>query len=224
METIEKTITSTSDLSWVAETGGPEITLGKHGLITGMPEEGWRHYEYNGDKREISLQLEHTEPTTGMDGTLILDLSPSSPDVGVNWAACFLFYTPARDPGGARDGHIPVRARGRCATFAEAHAAALAWRPAVQVIDGVELWTDPTNMRGEARGLRSGRLTWHPAKESEGCIDWRFKPAGIEELGIFDWYCQEIGGTAETPEQMLEQVSVVRDRLRSALRNYLLNF
>jgi hypothetical protein len=217
METIEKNITDTPDLSWVAATGGPEVRCEDGRSVTGLPEDGWRAWAWRSGPTELRRHEKWVEPATGFSGTLMVELSSSGQ--GVAWEALFM-WSPNGDDGEAC---IPLRASGYSADFHAAREVALAWRPIVEVIDGVELWTDPHSMRGEARGVRSGELSWWP-QGADGSIRWSFKPAGVKELELFDWHCQSIEGTAASLEDMLHQVSEARDRLRAAMRNYLLNF
>ncbi len=213
MEAIEQK--TTGNLSWVAAAGGPELQCEDGRDVIGMPEQGWWIPCYAHDGEEIHLHLGYTEPVTGIKGTLLIELQKSkSNDDGINWTSCFLFYTPAQRSGGKDDAHIPVRARGNCATFFQAHAAALSWRPAVEVIDGVELWMDPRAGRGIAK-LASGDLEW---RRDDGGYSWRWEliglPAGLRSLG----------GTSPSTAQMLIDADAAREELRAGLRKFLLNF
>lgn len=220
METIEKTITNTPDLSWVTAAGGPEVLCEDGYHVTGLPEEGWRARPWRPGPTELRRHAQWVEPTTGFSGTLMVEIRPE--DQGAAWDSLFMWY----EDGDEEKVCIPVRGIGFAPDFTAAREAALAWRPVVQIIDGIELWTDPVSMRGAARCLRSGELTWRSCTEthSTGSLAWSYTPGGMKELDLFEWHSQSIRGVAESHEQMLDQVSAARDRLRSAIRNYLLSF
>lgn len=213
METIEQK--TTPALSWVTAAGGPELQCEDGRAVIGMPEPGWWIPCYAHDREEIHLHLDHTEPVTGIKGTLLIELQKSkSSDDGINWSSCFLFYTPAQRSGCEDDAHIPVRARGNCATFNQAHAAALAWRPAVEVIDGVELWMDPSAGRGVAK-LAAGDLEWR--KWDDG-YSWVWELIGLPAS------LRSLRGTSPSTAQMLIDADAAREELRAGLRKFLLNF
>lgn len=214
------------DLSWVAAAGGPEIKCedGRH--VTGLPEEGWwvwsdAEHKDQSEGLELKLHRDLVEPETGQAGTLIVSLNPVKQEV--RWDACFMWSQPGSD----WDVCVPVRGSGLTSDFESAYKAALEWRPIVQVIDGIELWADPVSMNGVARDLQSGDLAWLPSTGPDGCINWRFKPAGLsglKELGLFDWRDPEVEGYAHSHQQMLDQVAEAREQMRAAMRKFLLNF
>lgn len=207
------------DLSWVPAAGGPALTCEDGRNVEGMPETGWWVWVYGG-KGGLHLHVKYAEPATGINGTLMVEINPSD-DGWVRWEAAFLHYI---DGTGERDARVPVRGKGTAATFADAHAAALAWRPRVQVIDGIELWTDPGGGCGQA-AMHSGELTWHTA-DGPLQLEWAYEPAGLRDIAEAAgfWGCSGIKGTSDTAAQMLADVDAARERMRSALRKFLLNF
>ncbi len=214
------------DLSWVAAAGGPGVKCEDGRNVTGLPEKGWwvwsdaKHKDQSAGL-ELNLHQALVESETGRAGTLLVSLNPV--EQGVRWDACFMWY----EPGTEREACIPVRGGGLTSDFGSAHKAALEWRPIVQVIDGTELWTDPASMNGVACRLQSGDLAWLPSTGPDGCINWRFKPAGLgglKELGLFGWDAPAVDGFAHSHQQMLVQVAELREHMRSEMRKFLLNF
>lgn len=120
---------------------------------------------------------------------------------------------------------IPARGQGTTPDFNSAREAALAWRPGVRVIDGIELWLDPISGKGEAVDLNSGELTWRAGVAAGSRILWSFEPAGLGDV-FQAWGCwrSAISGACDTLEQMLAEVNEARDRIRSAMRKFLRNY
>lgn len=207
------------DLSWVTVAGGPEVHCEDGHRVTGLPEEDWWIPCYVRDgEMELHLHLAHLEPMTGIKGTLLIELRQSkSDDGGIDWHSCFLFYTPAQRIGNEDDVHVPVRARGNCATFDQAHAAALAWRPAVEVIDDVQLWMDPSDGHGVAK-LVAGDLEW---RKRDGGYSWHWELSGLRGLPVSFPYLM---GTSPSAAQMLTDADATREELRAGLRKFLLNY
>ncbi len=207
------------DLSWVPVAGGPELTCEDGRNVEGMPETGWWVWAYGG-KGGLHLHVKYAEPATGINGTLMVELKPSD-DGRVHWEAAFLYYI---DGTGKGDARVPVRGKGTAATFAEAHAAALAWRPRVQVIDGIELWTDPTDGSGKA-AMHSGELTWRTA-DGRSRLEWAYEPAGLRDVAepAGFWGFSGINGISDTAVQMLVDVDAAREKLRAAMRKFLIAF
>lgn len=207
-------------LAWVTAAGGHVLTHdGRH--VTGLPEQGWwvwpdaKHDDQSAGLR-LYLHTEWIEPATKKLGTLLCSLKPHSE--GVAWEASFVYYL------GADAGESPVRGHGIAPNFGTAHAAVLAWRPHVMVIDGTELWTDPESGGGKAIGLRSGELTWQSGADAGGRVMWQFRLAGLTEVfeAAGHWPAA-ITGTCDTLEQMLIEVSESRERVRAAMRRFLIN-
>lgn len=213
------------DLSWVTAAGGPE--LGHDGRdVIGMPEEGWwvwpdAKHKSQEDGLELNRHEAWDEPETGVGGTLLVDLNPAEGG-GVKWRASFLIKDEQPD---LSDSKIPCRGRGVAPDFESARTAALAWRPEVRVIDGVELWINPVTGEGEALELRSGELTWKRGEAKGSLVIWRFDPAGADEVArsLGSW-SNTITGACDTLDQMLIEVDQARERLRAAMRKFLLNF
>jgi hypothetical protein len=209
------------NLSWVTAAGGPEVKCEDGRRVTGLPEQGWwawpdAKHEDQSAGLKLYLHTEWAEPVTEKQGPLMCSLEPHSK--GVAWEASFMYRL------GADDGESPVRGRGIALNFSAAHAAALTWRPHVMVIDGVELWTDPESGDGKAIGLRSGDLTWRRGDAAGGRVLWRFEPVGLIEVfqAIGHWPTS-ITGACDTLEQMLIEVSEARERIRAAMRRFLLS-
>lgn len=216
METTTTTET-TNPLVWVMAAGGPEVSVAGDGrTVVGLPEEWWVYLGYKVfSPLQLHLHVKHTEPVTGLSGTLLLNLDPIEVgDGGVRWNSAFLV-------GIGEEGRVPARGNGTVGTFDEARAAALAWRPVVDVIDGVELWSNPEGC-GRAE-LHSGSLEW---TGSEGLFRWGFKSAGINDVlsAAGGYSFGGITGESATLEQMLVDVDAARERVRSAMRKFLLSF
>lgn len=212
------------DLGWVTVAGGPELQCTDGREVTGLPEEGWwvwpdQKYKDQSAGLVLNLHIEWTEPTTGQAGTLIANIQPA--EQGVKWETCFIWYPSGKE----RDAEVPARGRGTSADFNAARMAVLTWRPEVSVIDGIQLWTDPSTAKGKALDLASGQLTWRVGEEKGQRVQWQFEPAGMTEvMNACGAWTHTLSGTAETLHEMLDQVSEAREQMRAAMRKYLLNF
>lgn len=209
------------DLSWVVAAGGPEVALDDYDRVIGLPEVGWNSWSWSnhGAGTALSLQVEWTEPTTGQAGTLMAEIAPA--EQGVKWKSSFMWYR----SGSERDTVTPVRGSGTSSDFNAARIAALAWRPAVSVIDGIQLWTDPASNEGSAIDLASGALTWVTTDEKGQRVQWKFKPTGLD--AVLDACCSMsfgLRGSADSYQEMLDQVAEAREQMRAAMRKFLLNF
>jgi hypothetical protein len=217
------TNSQTIDLSWVTAAGGPTLHCENRRDVTGLPEEGWWVWRDIIDPC-LNLHKPYTEPVSGINGTLIFNLyPPTAPDNQVTWESTFLFYTTASS--GKKDKevhHLPVRGSGFCETFDQAREAALAWRPAVEVIDGVVLWTDPETGAGCAE-LDAGPLTWN--KRLDG-YHWTWALRGLEgELQLMSrLMISRLSDISPSLAQMLIDAGARRKQLRAEMRKFLLNF
>lgn len=207
----------TIDLSWVAAAGGPEIERDAFGHVTGLPEQGWNSWDWAGG--ELSLNVEWTEPTTLQAGTLLFSIKPS--EQGLKWEACFVWHRTE----GERECVIPIRGRGVACDFNAARQAALAWRPLVSVIDGIQLWTDPNENKGAALELTSGSLEWRIAEEKGKRVLWNFHPNGMADvMKACGGWVHNLRGEADSLQQMLDQASEAREQMRAAMRKFLLSY
>ncbi len=209
------------ELSWVEAAGGPALNLvqGQYsGKVHGLHEEGWwvwvdSELEQNDRGASLNLHLPWVEPVTGLKVEILMHLRPSG-ETDVSWEAAVLIKD------GEDNSNWPCRAHGYAKDFNEAYAALMSWRPVVRVVDGIALWTDPVARKGEIE-IPSGKLTWQEI--DDGSFHWRFKAAGLHDvLDAAGWFDAGLSGESESAAKMLEDVSLARERIRTAMRKWLL--
>lgn len=209
-------------LSWVKAAGGPDVQCDDKHHVTGLHEKGWwvfpDHLPDQLAGLTLKLHTPWTEPVTGRVGVLLVNLAPA--DAVVRWSSCFMWYALDKKHIGV----IPVRGEGTARDFNTAHRTALAWRPRVGCIDGIELWTDPVDGEGSAIGLGAGDLSWRRGKTNEPRIHWRYDVHGLKDvMAACGGWLGSLTGACDTLTDMLDQVSQARGRIRAAMHQFLLN-